>query len=213
LDERQKERVRALGELWRDSEWRTRSGLDVLEVLVAALGRDGQLDLSHQTIASRAKCSVATVKRELTKLRSLGLVDWTRRLVRGSGTKRRTEQTSNAYVLRPEAAEPTCTKPRASSDAQNEREEGYRNYMKNVAGKLRVPNEFADRHEDEKACQSRERQLEALGYPIVSPRFANGTRVPVVTNGLGKRSAGEACASRPHNHRPPTGSIGGGLGQ
>ncbi len=46
-------------------------------------GPDGRLDLAHATIAERALCHVATVKRALARLQELGLVDWVRRLVRG----------------------------------------------------------------------------------------------------------------------------------
>jgi hypothetical protein len=74
-------------------------------VLEKALGNDGQLDPSHETIAEWAPCHVATVKRALVRLRDLGLVAWMRRLIRNAGTGWRAEQTSNAYVLLTPACE------------------------------------------------------------------------------------------------------------
>jgi hypothetical protein len=68
------------------------AGLDVAEVLVSALGDDGRLDLAHATIAERALCHPATVRRALGRLRDVGLVYWVRRLVRGPDTGWRCEQ-------------------------------------------------------------------------------------------------------------------------
>ncbi len=77
----------------------TACDLDVAEVLVSALGDDGRLDLAHATIAERALCHPTTARRALQRLRELGLVQWVRRLVRGSDTGWRAAQTSNAYCL------------------------------------------------------------------------------------------------------------------
>ena len=74
---------------------------EVGDVLLSALGADGQLDLAHATIAARAGCHVATVKRALGRLRALGLVQWTLRLVRDAASSWRCEQASSAYVLVP----------------------------------------------------------------------------------------------------------------
>lgn len=81
-------------------------GHDVAEALLKALGDDGKLDPSHATIAARARCHVDTVVEALKRLRLLGLVQWTRRLVRDALSKWRTEQTSNAYVLLTPAENP-----------------------------------------------------------------------------------------------------------
>lgn len=96
LDREKRARFRFLLRAHRGSRRLTASDLDVGEVLVAALGNDGQLDLAHETIAARALCHVATVRRALCRLRDLGLVTWIRRLVRDGW---RVEQTSNSYVL------------------------------------------------------------------------------------------------------------------
>jgi hypothetical protein len=65
------------------------------------LGSDGRLDPSHASLAALAVVSVDTVKRALIRLRELGLLSWQRRLVRDGW---QSHQTSNAYVLIPEAA-------------------------------------------------------------------------------------------------------------
>ncbi len=77
----------------------TASGEDVAEALIKRLGASGQLDPSKDTLATDTGASERTVARELDKMRALGLVRWTRRLVRNGW---RTEQTSNAYELLPD---------------------------------------------------------------------------------------------------------------
>jgi hypothetical protein len=110
LDRNGRARFRFLARAHRSANRLTADHLDVAEVLVSALGDDGRLDLSHETIAMRALCHVATAKRALARLRELGLIDWTRRLVRGAATGWRCEQTSNAYILRT----PDCCEAQAA---------------------------------------------------------------------------------------------------
>jgi hypothetical protein len=74
----------------------TATAHDIAEVLLHRLGTDGQLDPSHDTIANDALCCARTVRRALARLRDLGLVRWTLRLVRAGW---RIEQTSNQYEL------------------------------------------------------------------------------------------------------------------
>ena len=73
------------------------------EALLKRLGTDGQCDPAHATLASDAGCSSRTVRRATAVMRSLGLLRWSTRLVRSGW---RTEQTSNAYELVPNAAQP-----------------------------------------------------------------------------------------------------------
>lgn len=64
--------------------------------LADRLGRDGQLDPSHATIAAAARASVRTVIRAFEKLRDLGMLRWVNRLVRAAD---QTRQGSNSYQL------------------------------------------------------------------------------------------------------------------
>jgi hypothetical protein len=111
LDREHRARFRFLARAHRGAGRLTANDVDVAEVLVSALGDDGRLDLAHATIAARALCHIATVKRALRRLRDIGLVDWVRRLVRGPGTGWRCEQGSNAYVLRTPACEAHAARP------------------------------------------------------------------------------------------------------
>jgi hypothetical protein len=111
LDRNGRARFKFLLRAHRSAHRLTADQVKVGEVLESALGDDGRLDLAHATIADRAPCHVATVKRALNRLRKLGLIDWTRRLMRGSDTGWRCEQTSNAYVLRPPACEAQPARP------------------------------------------------------------------------------------------------------
>lgn len=81
-------------------------GLDVATALLRLLGQDGRLAPSHATLAALAAVHVATVQRALDRLWSLGLLRWTRRLVRDAASGWRAEQTSNAYWLTPERETP-----------------------------------------------------------------------------------------------------------
>jgi hypothetical protein len=98
LDREHRARFRFVARAHRAAGRLTANDVDVAEVLVSALGDDGRLDLAHATIAARALCHVATVKRALVRLRVLGLVDWVRRLVRGPGTGWRCEQGTRPRV-------------------------------------------------------------------------------------------------------------------
>ena len=111
LDRERRARFRFLVRQHRGANRLTACDVDVADVLVSALGDDGQLDPSHTTIAERALCHVATVRRALGRLRNLGLVSWVRRLVRGSDTGWRCEQGSNAYVLRTPACDAHAARP------------------------------------------------------------------------------------------------------
>jgi hypothetical protein len=76
----------------------TANGLIVAKVMSSALGADGQLHMSHATIATKAGCHVATVRRALDQLAALKLITWVRRLIRRG---QHVFQTSSAYVLTP----------------------------------------------------------------------------------------------------------------
>jgi hypothetical protein len=65
------------------------------------LGEDGRLDPSYAVLAQDADCRVRTVQRACDAIRDLGLLRWTRRLVRNGPY---VEQTSNAYELTPAGA-------------------------------------------------------------------------------------------------------------
>jgi hypothetical protein len=82
----------------------TRAGLDVGEALVKRLGENGRLDPSYACLATDADCDKRTVGRALADTRDLGLLRWTRRLVRNGPY---VEQTSNAYELTPASAAAT----------------------------------------------------------------------------------------------------------
>ncbi len=86
--------------------------------------------------------ALATVKRCLARLQSLGFLIWARRLVRASDTGWRAEQTSNAYVLRV-----------PSSEAH------FEPVVQSV--RLKKGQESA-----ETTQQSAARQLRALGFPV-----------------------------------------------
>lgn len=101
LDREQRARFRFLlrahtraGRLSPKAEW-------VGKALLKRLGTDGECDPAHATLASDAGCSVRTVQRATVAMRALGLLRWTTRLLRAGW---RTEQTSNAYELVPNAA-------------------------------------------------------------------------------------------------------------
>lgn len=155
LDRNSRARFKFLLRLHRSALRLTANDVAVGEVLVSALGDDGQLDPSHQTIADRALCAIATVKRALVRLRDLGLVSWTRRLVRVAEHRAnsthvwRVEQTSNSYCLSAQIANHVTA---AHSDRPVER---Y--YVKKPA----MPSSS-----DAEARQSAIRQLTALGCPV-----------------------------------------------
>jgi hypothetical protein len=100
LDREQRAQFRAKLHLQRRPGRLTIAAAQLGRVLVDMLGADGRLDPCLATLAVRAGIDLATVKRCLARLKLCGFLDWTRRLVRGSDTGWRAEQTSNAYVLR-----------------------------------------------------------------------------------------------------------------
>src|SRR3954452_24685278 len=56
--------------------------VEIGRALLRRLGADGPLDPSHETIAADAGCCARTVGTALRRLRALGLLAWTRRMVR-----------------------------------------------------------------------------------------------------------------------------------
>jgi predicted ArsR family transcriptional regulator len=55
-------------------------------------------NVTHRAIARAAKCSARTVRRALARLRTLGLLAWTRRVVVGRGWR---AQIANRYTIVP----------------------------------------------------------------------------------------------------------------
>lgn len=98
LDRNQRERWRFLINAHHLAGRLTRAARDVGRELLKRLGADGQCDPSQATLAADTGCTERTVRDALRSLRSLGLLNWVRRLVRDGS---RVEQTSNAYVLTP----------------------------------------------------------------------------------------------------------------
>ena len=119
------------------------------EILLRTLGADGRLDPSIATLAARlGNAAPSTVTRCLERLRQLGFLSWTRRLVRDARTGWRAAQTSNAYVL----ALPSPARP---CDAQ-------------IAPAVRVsmPKRQPREPKQESAYESAARQLRALGMSV-----------------------------------------------
>ena len=101
LDRNGRARFRFLIHAHRRARRLTRAGLDVGEALVKRQGQDGRCDPSYACLATDADCDKRTVGRALADMRGLGLLRWTRRLVRNGPY---VEQTSNAYELTPASA-------------------------------------------------------------------------------------------------------------
>lgn len=75
--------------------------------LLRRLGPDGQCHPSQATLAADAGCDERTVRRANDQLHALGLLRWHGRIIRSGA---RVVQTSNAYILAPEAPNPAvCT--------------------------------------------------------------------------------------------------------
>jgi hypothetical protein len=155
LDRNGRARFKFLVRLHRGANRLTANDVDVAEVLVSALGDDGRLDLAHATIAERALCHPATVRRGLGRLRDVGLVDWVRRLVRGPHTGWRCEQGSNAYVLHTPACDAQAARP---------------------VRKMRISYCSSPDQADAVARQSAVQQLLALGFAV--PVGWNEARLP-----------------------------------
>jgi hypothetical protein len=123
LDRNQRARWRYLLACHRKARRLTRAAVDVGLALLRRLGQDGQLDPAHATLADDAVCSARTVGRACDVLRKLGLLRWTRRLVRNGPY---VEQSSNAYELTP--ANTAATLPSGSTrigDGQNGRQTDF----------------------------------------------------------------------------------------
>jgi hypothetical protein len=101
LDREQRARFKFLVKAHRSSGNITADHLSIGFALLQRLGTNGQCDPTHKTLAMAAGCTDRTVRRGLARLRMLGLLRWHRRIVRDGW---RVEQTSNAYILAPEAA-------------------------------------------------------------------------------------------------------------
>jgi len=86
--------------------------------LLKRLGRDGQCDPSHATLADDSGTSPRTVRRATATLQSLGLLRWQQRLVRADW---RAEQTSNAYEFTPGSAITVLPRCGAVRDARTPR--------------------------------------------------------------------------------------------
>ena len=82
---------------------RASSVMVTLEALRRHLGQDGRCDPSHATLAKETGLGQRTVRRALRLAGTAGLVSWSRRIVR---TRLGARQTSNGYVLHPEAIVP-----------------------------------------------------------------------------------------------------------
>ena len=77
----------------------TLAALEIGRILVNKLGADGRLDPCIATLARLACVNPSTVVRALARLKELGFVTWTRRLVRDAANDWQCRQTSNAYAL------------------------------------------------------------------------------------------------------------------
>ena len=142
LDRNGRARFRFLTRQHRRVNRLTANDVAVGEVLVSALGDDGRLDLAHNTIAERALCHPATVRRALVRLRDLGLVTWARRLVRCSSTGWRCEQGSNAYVLLTPACDAHDARPvkryRFREEARDDRQRGGEGHLPDLLAARRA---------------------------------------------------------------------------
>ena len=121
----------------------------VAEVLLRRLSVDGRCDPSHATLAADAGISLSTVRRATITMRTLGLLQWDRRLVRNGW---RTEQTSNAYELVPAAGTISPVLPRVSCGVQIDR------------ATFKKDSGTAEQHPDARVDAAR--QLIALGFPV-----------------------------------------------
>jgi hypothetical protein len=100
LDREQRARFKFLAKAHRVAGHITADHHDVAEALLRRLGADGRCDPTHETLADDAGCKARTVRRALDRLHGLGLVRWHRRIIRQGW---RVVQTSNAYILAPDA--------------------------------------------------------------------------------------------------------------
>ena len=134
----------------------TFAAVEIGRVLVNMLGADGRLDPCIATLARRASANPSTVVRALARLRDLGFLTWTRRLLRGAGSDWQCRQTSNAYALAvPGACDTHFAKPVISS------------VYKKEARRQRAGDDMSWENMREKAAQ----QLELLGFPEDAARM------------------------------------------
>ena len=134
----------------------TFAAVEIGRVLVNMLGADGRLDPCIATLARRASADPSTVVRALARLRDLGFLTWTRRLVRGVGGDWQCRQTSNAYALAvPGACDTHFAKQVISKVCKKE------------GGRPHAANAFTDQDARENAA----RQLELLGFPAEAARM------------------------------------------
>jgi hypothetical protein len=106
LDREQRAQFRAKLLLQRRPGRLTLAAVQIGRIMLDMLGADGQLDPSVVTLAIKAAVHPSTVTRALARLKECGFLDWTRRMRRDLSTGWRSEQTSNAYVLRVPACDP-----------------------------------------------------------------------------------------------------------
>lgn len=100
LDREQRARFRFLLNAHRRARHLTPNAELVGSTLLRRLGTDGQLDPTHDRLASDVGCCPRTVRRALATLKMLGLVVWQCRIARSGDC---INQISNAYVLIPVA--------------------------------------------------------------------------------------------------------------
>jgi DNA-binding transcriptional MocR family regulator len=124
----------------------------IANALLKRLGEDGQCDPSYATLAADAGCSESTAERACAKLKDLGLLRWTQRLIRNGW---RAEQTSNAYELVPTAELPVPACDRQTAGVTHK--QAFSSLRRVVQG-LRAPTDG----DDEWGRQNARRQLELL---------------------------------------------------
>ena len=146
LDREQRAQFKAKLKLQRRPGRLTLSAAEVGRVLCDMLGPDGRLDPSLDTLAVLACVCRDTAHEAVKQLRSFGFLDWTRRLIRGRETGGRTQQTSNAYILRVPASDTDSPNSSHSKKFKKEPQKenfGWESQVANAA-----------------------RQLQALGMPV-----------------------------------------------
>lgn len=147
LDRERRAQFRALLHLNRRPGRLSQNAAQLGRVMVDMLGQDGRLDPCLATLAARAGMHVATVKRCLGRLQSLGFLSWVRRLVRGPDTGWQAQQTSNAYALHvPSAHEAHSARPvQVSLKKKTAREHDRGALASLLAASARLPDLLAAR--------------------------------------------------------------------
>ena len=134
----------------------TLAAVEIGRVLLNMLGADGRLDPCIATLARRACVDPSTVVRALARLKELGFVTWTRRLVRGATSDWQCRQTSNAYAL---AVPSACDVQFAKA------------VISKVSKKDGQRQQAASAFTDQDARENAARQLEQLGFPAEAARM------------------------------------------